>query len=61
MSKVDNPITPDSRLAELNELFGEPSVLLEFRKHPGLPGDECAASSNVSVLGISQFSAIPGS
>jgi hypothetical protein len=27
MSKVVNPITTDSRLAELNELFGEPPVL----------------------------------
>ena len=27
MSKVDNPITTYSRLAELNELFGEPPVL----------------------------------
>jgi hypothetical protein len=27
MSKVVNPIAPDSRLAELNELFGEPPVL----------------------------------
>jgi hypothetical protein len=27
MSKVVTPITPDSRLAELNELFGEPPVL----------------------------------
>ena len=40
MSKVANPITTDSRLAELNELFGEPPVLLEFRRHPGLPGDD---------------------
>jgi len=40
MSKVVNPITTGSRLAKLNELFGEHPVLLEFRKHRGLPGDD---------------------